>query len=59
MKRIVLVTLGLALAFGGGAQAAPCRDSNGKFITCPKPVPTKCRDAKGKFVKCGAASTAG
>lgn len=39
------------------ANAAPCRDAQGKFIKCPdkaaaKPKPKQCRDAKGHFKKC-------
>ena len=58
MHQLIIALSALALIGGSapGAASAPCRDSKGKFIKCPKPAPpkpTRCRDAKGKFVKCG------
>ena len=57
MKRIVLALSALSLIAGASAPAfsAPCKDSKGKFIKCPKAPaakPRKCRNAKGHFMKC-------
>ena len=52
MKSLVLGAALLAFTFGGVASAAPCRDTHGKFVTCPSVKPKACRDAKGKFASC-------
>jgi hypothetical protein len=51
-------TIALALSvFAAGANAAPCRDSHGKFIKCP-PMVKHCRDIKTKrYAKCGGPHT--
>ncbi len=56
MRRLMFATLALGFAFSTTASAAPCRDANGKFVTCPKVSAKKCHDAKGKFMKCAATS---
>ncbi len=54
--KTVLLGVGLCFFLGNAASAAaPCRDGNGKFVTCPAPAAKKtCRDNKGKFIKCAA-----
>lgn len=52
MKSLVLGATLLAFTLGGVASAAPCRDTHGKFVTCPSAKPKACRDAKGKFASC-------
>lgn len=55
MKKFVLSLTALSLLAGAAPSlaAAPCKDSKGKFIKCPKPAkPKVCRDAKGHFAKC-------
>ena len=57
MKKLLLALSALSLVAGvGPALAAPCKDKNGKFIKCPKPmaVAVRCKDQKGKFIKCPA-----
>ena len=59
--RTALLGIGLCLVLGNAASAAaPCRNSNGKFVTCPPPPAAKktCRDNKGKFIKCAATAPA-
>ncbi|WP_230771776.1 hypothetical protein [Sphingomonas sp. Leaf4] len=56
MLKSVLLAVSLALIAAVPANAAPCRDTKGKFIKCPPAPPAKpvkCKDAKGKFAKCG------
>ncbi|MDR3510250.1 MAG: hypothetical protein P4L73_01320 [Caulobacteraceae bacterium] len=57
MRRMFVLGAAVAMtlsALAAGAQAAPCRDSHGKFAKCPPPVVKHCRDIKTKrFVKCG------
>uniref|UniRef100_UPI0020C2BC86 hypothetical protein n=1 Tax=Salmonella enterica TaxID=28901 RepID=UPI0020C2BC86 len=58
IRNILLAAASLALVATAAvpANAAPCRDSKGKFVKCPekKPAPAKrCKDARGKFAKCG------
>lgn len=43
-----------ALVAMPAAQAAQCRDAQGKFVKC-QTKPVHCRDSSGKFVKCSAA----
>lgn len=57
MKSLVLAVTLLAFTFSGVASAAPCRDTHGKFVTCPSVKPKMCRDAKGKFASCTAAAS--
>jgi len=52
MKQILLVALCLAFSGSIAAEAAPCRDAKGKFVTCPPVAAKKCRDGKGRFIKC-------
>ncbi len=42
-------------AVPAAVNAAPCKDSKGKFIKCAdKPrAAVKCKTANGKFAKCG------
>jgi hypothetical protein len=58
MLKMLIAATSLALV-ASPALAAPCRDSHGKFIKCPKPAggAIKCRDAKGHFAKCGLPGT--
>lgn len=57
--KLVLALLPVALLIGGTASAAPCHDSNGRFIACPPPVAAAtCRNAKGRFVKCASVAAA-
>lgn len=58
MKRLMIVAAALSIV-SVPALAAPCRDSAGKFVKCPKPAAGKirCKDAKGKFAKCGLPGT--
>jgi hypothetical protein len=58
-KFLIAVTAAFAIAaVPMTAEAAPCRDSKGKFIKCPPAKPAAapkkgpCRDTKGKFIKC-------
>ena len=55
MLKPLVFAIALAALAAAPAQAASCRDANGKFVKCPetKPQPAKCKDAKGKYAKCG------
>ena len=55
----VIAAIALSLSFAGAANAAPCRDSHGKFMKCPVMVKhNQCRDMKTKkFAKCGGPHT--
>jgi hypothetical protein len=53
MNRIIVLAAAVVM-FAGAVNAAPCRDSKGKFIKCPAAAAKHCRDTKSKkFVKCG------
>ncbi|MBB2203864.1 hypothetical protein [Gluconacetobacter takamatsuzukensis] len=53
-----LAVIALVGVSAPASAAAPCRDANGKFVTCPKPKPAKCRDEKGRYAKCPAQAAA-
>lgn len=53
----MLAATAALVLFAGQAQAAPCRDSAGKFTACPSaPAPSgqRCRTPNGAFAKCSA-----
>lgn len=57
MTRPILPALALlALSISGAAPAGvkPCRDRDGKVVTCkaPRQASPRCKDAAGRFVAC-------
>jgi hypothetical protein len=56
MRVLMTMAAGATLLIApAGASTRPCRDAQGRIITCPKPatVPQhRCKNAAGQFVKC-------
>jgi hypothetical protein len=56
MLKSLFLAASLASLAAVPADAAPCRNANGKFIKCAAAAPAKakrCKGANGKFAKCG------